>query len=472
MIAKQTRGNRMRGLVAYLFGPGRHEEHRDPRLVAAWEPIAGDGRLTPQELADLVADLDAPRRLHGTEVKGGHVWQCSLRNADDDRVLSDAEWGHIAEETITRLGFDQGCRWIAVRHAENHIHLAVSLVREDGRVASLFNDRRKLSTACADFERRYGLQVRAQRGAGMPGLTRAELERPARLGHPEPARTGIARKIRAAAAASRSEAEFLDRARAQGLLLRPRWAAGDRREVVGYSVAVRTDGSEPLLWFGGGRLAPDLTLPRLRRRWPSEPHAAAEAWAHASGGGDRSPRRLRQEAWAQAAHVVDDVRGRLAAVPAADQAAWAAAAGEAAGALSAIAGRVEGNRPGQLSRAADELTRAAQLPVSVARLGQPSDLLVGMAGVVRTAADAAIAARGGQAAVAVLLAQLGRLIRQIEQANAAAARAEQARRAHHAADQLLGWLHQAQQQPDGDELGRVPLRIAGAARVDRHDRDR
>lgn len=37
VIAKVLRGWRPAGLLAYLIGPGRHEEHRNPRVVASWD---------------------------------------------------------------------------------------------------------------------------------------------------------------------------------------------------------------------------------------------------------------------------------------------------------------------------------------------------------------------------------------------------------------------------------------------------
>jgi hypothetical protein len=37
MIGKVSpRGSRVAGLIWYLFGPGRNEEHTDPHLVAGW----------------------------------------------------------------------------------------------------------------------------------------------------------------------------------------------------------------------------------------------------------------------------------------------------------------------------------------------------------------------------------------------------------------------------------------------------
>ena len=44
-------------------------------------------------------------------------------------------------------------------------------------------------------------------------------------------------------------------------------------EVTGYAVALDTDrdAAGELIWFSGGQLAPDSTLPKLRRRWPAGP---------------------------------------------------------------------------------------------------------------------------------------------------------------------------------------------------------
>lgn len=468
VIAKKTRGDRMTGLIRYLFGPGRHEEHRDPRLVAGWEPVPGDGRLTAGQLRGLVEDLDAPRRLHGTQVAGGYVWQCSLRNAADDRVLTDAEWAQVARAAIGELGFAAGCRWVAVRHAEDHIHLAVSLVRDDGRVARTWNDQRVLSRVCAAAERRHGLVVRAQRGgAGMPGLSRAEHERAVRNPGAPPERVALARQVRAAATAATDEADFVRRARAAGLLLSPRWAASGKQEVTGYRVAARADRSSPLLWFGGGRLAPDLTLPRLRSRWPTNDHQTALAeWGKTAGGRHRAGTRHRQEAWAEADRVVDAVSAQLVTVPPEDTATWASAAGNASAALAAAAdGLGKDGEGARLATAADHLARCAQRPHADWR--RPATRLPGMSGVVRTVSDALIISRGGHAAVAVLLASLGRLVLQIEAAHLAAERAELAHRCRLAAEDLQAHLHSTQAESTALAAGRLskPPPHATARRV-------
>ena len=50
-------------------------------------------------------------------------------------------------------------------------------------------------------------------------------------------------------------------------MVRPRYASGGKEEVVGYSVALKSRAGDAPIWFGGGKLAKDLTLPHLRQHW-------------------------------------------------------------------------------------------------------------------------------------------------------------------------------------------------------------
>ena len=63
MIGKITapRGERIEGLIYYLFGPGRREEHTDPHIVAGWRhpaelepPLRPDGRRDFRQLLGLL----------------------------------------------------------------------------------------------------------------------------------------------------------------------------------------------------------------------------------------------------------------------------------------------------------------------------------------------------------------------------------------------------------------------------------
>ncbi|WP_345423499.1 hypothetical protein [Pseudonocardia xishanensis] len=57
-----------------------------------------------------------------------------MRLSDADRVLPDEQWAEIARELLHDAGIAErddpgGPRWVAVRHADDHIHIAAVLVR-------------------------------------------------------------------------------------------------------------------------------------------------------------------------------------------------------------------------------------------------------------------------------------------------------------------------------------------------------
>ena len=219
---------------------------------------------------------------------------------------------------MNRLGFEAsghqgGCRWVAVRHGRSgagndHVHVVVDLVREDGRVARTANDFRQLSRLCADMEARYGLSAvegRAKKMA-MPGLTRAEVEKARRTGRGETERAELARVVRAAATVAGSEAEFVRLLRDAGLAARPRYDRVGGHRLVGYAVAEEPSDGGVAVFFGGGKLARDLSLPALRDCWCDSEAERQEAAAEWVGGAPatrcaRSPsgRRYLTYRWAE-----------------------------------------------------------------------------------------------------------------------------------------------------------------------------
>lgn len=121
------------------------------------------------------------------------VWHCSLRTAPGDKALSDDEWAAVAHDVMNRTGLapygqeDDAVRWIAVRHAGDHVHLVVMLARQDGRRPSARNDRCRVRDACRAAERRYGLRSTAPADRTAPRRpTRAETGKSARHGLDEP----------------------------------------------------------------------------------------------------------------------------------------------------------------------------------------------------------------------------------------------------------------------------------------------
>ena len=66
-----------------------------------------------------------------------------------------------------------------------------------------------------------------------------------------------------------SSQEFFARLRAAGILVRERRSTVNSAKVIGYAVGLpgHTARDGGVVWYGGGKLAADLTLPKLRARW-------------------------------------------------------------------------------------------------------------------------------------------------------------------------------------------------------------
>ncbi|WP_326698387.1 relaxase/mobilization nuclease domain-containing protein [Streptomyces sp. NBC_01754] len=324
MIAKISSGKSTAGLIRYLYGPGRANEHTDPYLVASWDGFALDLGRTDDTAATkklLVADLDLraqqARRL-GRAPKQ-HVWHCSLRAAPGDRILDDAEWADIARRVVTATGIaptddPDGCRWVAVRHADDHIHIAATKIRGDLRTARHWNDYLTADRELAAIEKEYGLSqvVRGDRTAAKRP-TRAEQEKAHRAGHDKPARARLRTLVRTAAAAATNTEEFLALlTRTNGVLVEVlHFPSAEPR---GYKVALEHDTNaegEPV-WFSGSTLSPDLSLPKIQSRLAAADipadipngHLRPHPWHQATAATERIPHHLgRPDAEAAQAHL-------------------------------------------------------------------------------------------------------------------------------------------------------------------------
>ncbi|MDQ0867460.1 relaxase/mobilization nuclease domain-containing protein [Arthrobacter globiformis] len=394
MIPNITKGTRMRGLIAYLAGPGRANEHTDPHLVAGSPSIMAwhnDDELNADAAQAIAKELDRASSVLGVEIPGGHVWHCSLSLRAEEGDLTDEKWAAIAQDFMDEMGFTEAsgrapAQWVAIRHGHSkagndHIHIAASMVREDGTKWSSWRDFPRAQTAARGLEKKYGLEELSPTHSTR-GLRPGEREASARRGAPEPERRSLERKVRACATAAQDEAEFIRRLRRTGALLRPRYASGRDDVVVGYSVAERPPKGGRPVWFGGGHLAKDLALPKLRTEWHDTPQAATEAvaeWQAAARG--RRPVNIGREAhepdpqmWEHYSNEVARLRETLRSVPLDDHATWAHVARETSGAFAAWSTATEAT-PGPLAAAADELSKTAQLrryPVRPIRSVGPS----------------------------------------------------------------------------------------------------
>jgi hypothetical protein len=182
------RGRDTAGLLRYLFGPGRFNEHTNPHLVAAWDsqwlPDGAFADLLTERrrgwVATLARHLDAAMNGHQVDVEGGHVYHVALSVPRADGQLGDSTWRALAEDAIAHMGFAPdstgagGCRWVAVHHGltvegNDHVHLVVNLVRGDGRIADTYRDWPRWRQWCRRIEDRLNLTRTAPAGEGAPG---------------------------------------------------------------------------------------------------------------------------------------------------------------------------------------------------------------------------------------------------------------------------------------------------------------
>lgn len=425
-------GWRPAGLIAYLFGPGRFEEHRDPRVVASWDAAPrfhqppklpsvriGDEVLAPGEFDFDLRSLNAtmeewPRRAklpvtnpptipavsggpeaqreveywsrwlraagkrkppqeapewvrwHRYDPKAqqivqrpGHVWHCPVRLAPGDPTLTDAQWEMIADRLMTATGIQQaGCRWIAVRHADDHIHLVATLVSETtGRRVYPHNDFAKLRETCQQLEEELGLTPTPDidwTASRQP--TRHEVGKAERTGRAEPARVELRHVVSQSAAAAADSAEFLQLIRQEGVVVRVQRTSDGR--IRGYAVGLPTNvtaAGTPVL-YSGGRLARDLTWPKLLERWASAP-AREHAPLPRTEAGLPTPA-ARRAVLAEVTDVVDRAAAALRS-GLEDGGGISHAVGEVVAALSAAK---DGRERGEISAVLDTYDRAARTP--------------------------------------------------------------------------------------------------------------
>jgi len=483
------RGSRVGGLVRYLYatgpaqqqGRGRRNPHVNPRVIGGFdepgvlEPVVGEGGR--RDFRRLVALLEQPLAAAGVGPEKKPVYHLIIAARKDpetgvlvDRYLTDTAWRDIAETYLDRLGLaprgdDLGVRWVAVRHADDHVHVVATLARQDGRRVFPRNDFWRAGEASREVEAKYGLSVTAASDrTAAKRASYAETAKAARQGHGEPVRDSLRRSVRTAASGASTLEEFWERLADDGLLVRQRYSERNPGQVTGYAVAlpesVDPDGAP--IYFGGGKLAADLTLPKLARRWELEAPAgnattagdgmgaaqpdqaaskssstpAAAGRAAGRPGPDRhrltgeERARIWEQATAAAAHATEQVQAAAGSAPrGAGDAAWAAS-----DFLSSAARVVEGRRGGPLTAAAATYDRAAR--ELWGRLPAPSQAGQGLRAASVLLASARFVGRGENTQLLALLVQLAALSDAVTRLRETQDRAAQAAAARSAAEQL------------------------------------
>ncbi|WP_328900687.1 mobilization protein [Streptomyces sp. NBC_00441] len=294
--------------IAYLFGKGRSNEHTDPHLVASWNGFAPDPGRSPHRnpkdvQAQLVAQLDQPVKMLGDKAPRDTVWHCPVRAAPEDPILSDGQWADIARRIVAAAGIapdgdEEACRWVAVRHADDHIHIAATLVRHDGRRPERGYDQRAVQREARSIEADYGLRrLKPGDGTGAKRLTSKEHFKAKRLGQGAAARDVLRLRVRRAVAAASDEAELFALLESTGVAVR--FKRGPSGDALGCNFALphdTNDKGEPV-FYAGSTLAPDLSLPKIRKHLATtspEPVTVrpGNPWHQATAAAERIPHHL------------------------------------------------------------------------------------------------------------------------------------------------------------------------------------
>ncbi|WP_020498843.1 relaxase/mobilization nuclease domain-containing protein [Sciscionella marina] len=388
MIAISYDGWDPAGLVRYLLGPGRYEEHINPRVIAGSRPpelldprpvtvmdgapeSVGLKAFDPAGLQALYTYLETgvreaglPLRTPGPDSlfagREGYVWHTPVRLAPEDPILDDQTWARIAHRLMRATGIDQaGCRWVAIRHGEDHIHLAAVLVHwRDGQWRRFYPGlwKRRLREEVRRIEREMGLRETADADrTATPALTKGEWRRAKRTGA-EPARVWLRRRVSQLAATVTGAAEFDAGLRREGIMVRYRY--DKQGDTVGYSVAAPWQASATgMVLYSGAKLAPELTWPKLLQRWTTTPSVETVPRQHH----DRVSPQDRQAVLDEATRIVEDAAATIRAEPA-----HGAAIGWAAGEmLHAMARTAEFPAIGGFTAAAEQLGPATRTPHQV-----------------------------------------------------------------------------------------------------------
>ena len=296
------------GAIGYLYRTGRgHEAHTDPHLVASLDGLAPDPARDPQAtFGQLAAYLDLPvEAVDPAERPAQHVWHCSVRSAPEDPILTDGQWADIARRIVHATGIapegdDSACRWIAVRHADDHIHILATKVRQDGTKPRDSFSYKRAQAEARQIEIDYGLRrVTPGDGTAAKRPTRAETEKAYRTGRSRTPREQLRTTLRTVVAVATSPEEYLHLLAGSGILVETlRFPSGDIR---GYKVALEgdTNAQGRPIWFSGSTLAPDLSYPQIRDRLtatdpPANGPHRPDPWHQATAATERIPHHLDQ----------------------------------------------------------------------------------------------------------------------------------------------------------------------------------
>ncbi len=207
--------------------------------------------------------------------------------------------------------------------------------------------------------------------------------------------------------------------------VRARYSTRNPGQLTGYAVALAGDTARAggPVWFSGGKLAADLSLPKLRARWDgtSTPGQARAQFTPEE----------RNAIWEHAARTAHEARDQIRLCAATDPAVAADVAWAASDTLHAAAAAL-GSRV--IRQAADSYARAARVPY--ARIPRPTPAGTSLRQTARLMSHAALLGQNPAGAHTDLVTQLVALVEAIIELREAQRHAAQATAARRAAEHL------------------------------------
>ena len=467
-----------------------------PRMTAAQkkeitvaygvESLAALGDMHWQQVASKYG-IDVPERLGDerwgkvaaryAELMGWNGSDAYKQTLAEHQELLDA-WKDLKgwQQRINRLnygplrvdGYNHGLSSGGI----DHIHLALDIVGDDGKVWEDALDHRRAHAAAGIIEREFDLRLvdGHQHDRGQRGHKKGELEHDKHqgrdVGELRRGRNGreyidkataqpqlgakrlLERTMRACAVAAGDELDYIKRLRHEGVEIEGvEYDRGrGRGRITGYKVRLPGDKNER--WYGGGNVAKDLTLPALRAagNWPRVDGDQVAAWRDAT---NRTLTTPQSATLSESETAIAELRQRLTEVDVSDRVTWAHVARDGAGILNALSLRTE-PVPGALADAAYAVAASA----TINRTAGDRRRWLGRAAS-RSATRALMAQRPARSSKE-LLQQVSYMVNQITQMHVLAAQEQRARDLElRAYETLETWLREwdpALRPADGSSL--------------------
>lgn len=237
-MQKIKRGSGFGGLLKYALA---HDKAEEPGRIIG-------GTMNGFDVKSLTAEFAQVRALRPDI--GKPVWHNSLRLPEGD-PCSDMQWQEIAEDYMTRMGYDvKKAQYLVVKHDdENGVHIIANRIQKDGSMYLGRNENLASTRIISELEKAHKLRQtkgleydennRIKSGYSNAGrLSAAEKQKAKRTGIDAPKQHAQNAIKQALAEGPCSAPEFAERVARHGIQVQASVSGGDTRKMNGFSFSV------------------------------------------------------------------------------------------------------------------------------------------------------------------------------------------------------------------------------------------